>query len=486
MTKNILKVFFIVFLIGLIGCTSRYQMDLAEQRRLNLTDDMASLNSQKPVELPDPLRLDDAVRIGLDNNLEIRISRIMAELADDKALSEKLKILPQLSFSGDISRRSDDDLKEYENLDTGEKSLGRSISEERTRKMVNLSLSWNVLDFGLSFIRARQAAMDKEIKRMERLRQAQNLAMDIAASYRKAVMAELELNYIEKIESDVHIYKEKAKEMVSQNRLDPISAKTIEKKMADVAITAASLQADISNARIELCRLMGLNPMTEFRLANESSEAYLKKIPESEEIKPEYLEITALNNRPEFFAADIQMRVQKDEARAALVSMFPGIRFDISNHYDDNKYLVNNYWSSVGLGVVENLLALPSRYVNWKSEEKNESLVKSQRLLLTAGVIVQVHLALHDFIEKEKRFRLYNDSYIISEDLLTMSRERYELGSLSDTVMTQQIMENMITRLERNRSLIDLINAYNVLLVTIGFDYSQWENVKIDMDNPAE
>ncbi len=308
------------------------------------------------------------------------------------------------------------------------KVLGRSISEERTRKVVNLSLSWNVLDFGLSFIRARQAAMDKEIKRMERLRQAQNLAMDIAASYRKSVMAEQELEYIAKIEADVKIYKEKAKEMVAQNRLDPISAKNIEKKMADLAITAASLQADISNARIELCRLMGLNPMTEFRLAHESSEVYLKKMPESEEIKPEHLEITALNNRPEFFAADIQMRIQKDEARAALVSMFPGIRFDISHHYDDNKYLVNNYWSSVGLGVVENLLSLPSRYASWKYQERTESLVKAQRLMLTAGVIVQVHMALHDFIEKEKRFRLYNDSYVISEDLLTMSRERMSLA----------------------------------------------------------
>ncbi len=117
-----MKSLFIIILMLLSGCTSQYQMNLAAQRRLNLTDDLASLNSQKPVELPDPLTLDNAVRIGLENNLEIRISKIMAELADDKALSEKLKILPQLSFSGDISRRSDDDLKEYENLDTGEKS----------------------------------------------------------------------------------------------------------------------------------------------------------------------------------------------------------------------------------------------------------------------------------------------------------------------------------------------------------------------------
>ena len=79
-----------------------------------------------------------------------------------------------------------------------------------------------------------------------------------------------------------------------------------------------------------------------------------------------------------------------------------------------------------------------------------------------------------------------DNSYVISEDLVTMSRERYELGALSDTVMTQQVMENMVTRLERNRCLIDLINAYNVLLVTLGFDYSQWESVRIDSDNPNE
>ncbi|MCP4106012.1 MAG: TolC family protein [Desulfobacteraceae bacterium] len=464
------------------GCASLYEMDLAEQRRINITEDLYLLGHGKPADFPDPLTLDDAVRIGLQNNLDIRIFRIMTEIENDNALAEKLKMLPQLNLQGKLSHRSEYDLKEYENLDTGNKTLGRSVSEEKLRKSFDISLSWNILDFGLSYIRARQAAIKKEIKRMERLRQTQNLTLEIAVAYWKAVLAEHELEYIRKIETQVQQYKEKAEIMAAQKRIDPIGVKTIEKRIADMAITASNLEADISGARIGLCRLMGLSPMTDFNLVGKSFQNYLEKMPKPGELDPEKLEMVSLHNRPEFYSADMELQVQQDEARAALMSMFPGIRFDISNYYDDNKYMVNNYWASIGVNVVANVLSLPSKYMKLKAEDRKEAMTKARRLLLTATVIAQAHLALHDYMVKEKQFRLHDESYSISEELMSMNRERYELGAVSDTAITQQMMENMVTRLERNRSLIDMITAYNVLLVTLGLDYSQWDESLTDMD----
>jgi len=451
----ILSVSFL-FLLG--GCSRLYEIDFAAQRQTNLAEDLASLQFEKQMTLPDPLTLDDAVAIGLQNNLEMRVSEMMAAIEDDNALSEKLKMLPTLSADGTYSKSN----------------VYNAPDEDLSSKRATLSFAWNILDFGLSYIRARQAALRTEVRKVERIRQAQNLALDIVVAYWKAVLAEQSLEKIRKIEAEVNDYRIKAEELVKQKRLDPIASKAIEKKIVELAITASNLQADISGAKIELSKLMGLGPAISFTLMRSSFREYVEKLPAPLSMEPLELEKISLHTRPEFFSADIDMNIQQDEAKAALVSMFPGIEFDFALYYNTNSYNVNNFWSTWGTSITSSLLSLPFQYVNWKKQKKTVEMMRLQRLLLTAGVIVQTHIAVHDYVVKERQFRLYDDAFVIAEDLLKMSRERHHLGLLSDWAMTQRMLEDVVALLERDRRIIDVINAYNILLVTLGLDYSRW------------
>jgi len=462
------------YLLLLGGCANLYQVDLEGQRQNNLKEDLNLLQAREAMSFPEPLTLSDVIRVGLENNLDMRISKIMGEIADDTSLAEKLKMLPRLDVNGHLSENSEYSQKWYVDAE-GNKILGNTVSEDKTKKTVDVSLSWNILDFGLSYLRARQAAVGTEIQRMERLRQAQKLALDISAAFWKTVLAEEELEHIQEIEGEVGQYKAKADEMVGQKRLDPITAKNIEKQMVDLSIAANKLRADISGTRIALCELMGLPPTTRFTLSRaESYQTYLDSLPGSADINPEKIVEIALSNRPELFSADLQEKIQQDEARAVLVSMFPGISFNATWFYDDDQYLVNNDWTNVGVSLAANLLSLPSKYMEWKAKDKSITMVKVQRLMLTAGILAQVHMALNDYQIKEKQFNLYDRSYKITDDLLSMSRERQKAGSLSDTAITQRLLESMVTKLERNRNLVDLLNSYNMLLVTLGLDHGRW------------
>ncbi|MGE0083688.1 MAG: TolC family protein [Desulfococcaceae bacterium] len=491
------KMIGVVLIFGCIavfgGCASLYQVDMEKQRQANLKEDLDLLQIRKTMSFPGPLTLSEIVRVGLENNLDMRISKIMGEIAEDTSLAEKLKMLPRLDINGNYSRNSEYSRKWYVDPDTGARILGNTISEEKTKKTIDVSLSWNILDFGLSYIRARQAAVGVEIQRMERLRQAQKLALDISSAFWKTFLAEDELEHIRKIEAEVGIYKEKADEMVGEKRLDPITAKNIEKQMVDLSIAANRLQADISGTRIALCELMGVPPTTPFSLSRaESFQTHLDSLPKSEDIVPDRLEEIALSNRPELYSADMQEKIQQDEARAVIVSMFPGISFNASYFYDDDKYLVNSDWTNVGVHFAASLLALPSKYAEWKAKDKAITMVKVQRLMLTAGIVAQVHMALHDYQIKEKQFRLHDRSYSITDDLLNMSRERQKAGSLADTAITQRLLESMVTKLERNRTLVDMLNSYNMLLVTLGLDHGRWREPLISEEadapvlNPAE
>jgi len=489
MKKNGIKIGLVSVLLSAMlfsGCTSQYRVDLVKQRRDNLAEELKLIQVRETMSFPDPLTLDDVIKIGTQNNLEMRISRIMADIEKDNALAEKLNMLPQLSLSGNLGYRNSYNISKYQDIYTGQEVLGTSTNQEKATKLMNIDLSWNILDFGLSYLRARQAVMGTEIKRMERIRQSQKLAVELSAAYWRAVLTVKDLERVKAIEAEATEYKTRAEALVAQKRLDPFIAKGIEKQVSDLSITSNNLQAEITAVKIELAKLMGLSPVTRFELSGESSaEAYLENMPDSSKVDPRKLEIVSLNHRPELFSADLEEKVRQDEARSVLVSMFPGIRLSASQNFDYNSFLLNTTWSSVGVSVAENILALPSKYMSWKAKDKTVSMVKAQRLMLTAGIIAQVHMAFHDYRTKEKQFRLYHNAWLISEDLLNMSRERNKLGTVTDVQITQRMMETVVSKLQRDRSLTDVMNAYNMLLVTLGLNFEQWTEKLAQMNENA-
>jgi|GEM_PF-1533175 len=451
------------------GCTSLYEIDLAEEREMNLSNDLESLCFESAPVLPDPLTLDDAVRVGLENNLDMRISRIMAEITDDNVRAQKLKMLPSLGLNGGLSQSSTES-------DPDEDTLSKSAS---------LSLTWNILDFGLSYIRSRQTAFQEETRRMGRLRQAQLLAAEISTSYWQAVLALDSLEAVRQIETQLSAYKTKADALVAERRLDPITSKSIEKKIVDLAITVASLRSEISSAKISLCELMGLEPSTEFRVERASFHEYMGRLPVPEQLDSRKLEMISLNNRPELFSADINMRVQEDEVRAALVSMFPGLSFSYAGSYNANSSYASNFWTTWGATVASSLLALPSQYVQWEAQKKTAVKTETERLLLTAGIMVQAHMALHDYRVRTEQLELHEKSFRITEELLDMTRERHALGLVTGWGLTQKMLDEVVSRLGRDRRVIGLVNAYNKLMVTLGLDYERWGDNILEMDENA-
>lgn len=469
-----------------MGCSRAYQVDLVAQRTANLAEDRGFLAERERMEFDKPLTLDHAVAVGLANNLDLRVSRFMERIADRTAMSEKLKMLPRFDVRGVYSERNEFIQREYVDPDTGEVSLSNTISQDRTTRTLDLTLSWNILDFGLSYLRSRQAAYQTQIRRMERVRQAQTLSMDIASAFWYSVLSEQDLQYVREIEDRVRQYKSAADDLVRSRRLDPIVAKEMERQLMNLTISAADLQAEIASARVDLSRLLGLAPATRFDLASGDDlvDRRLETIPEPGELSAERLEEIALRNRPELYSADLRVEVQRDQVRAALLDMFPGIELNASYHYDGDQFLANNDWYSAGTQFVAGLLELPSKYANWNAQKMTAEMTRVQRLLLTAGIVAQVHVALQDFHVKRKQFELKESALGVSEDLRDMSLERNRAGMIgfSDTVVARRMMESFLARLERNRTAVALMNAYHTLLVSLGFGYERWSDPLMELD----
>jgi outer membrane protein, multidrug efflux system len=477
-----------VMCMALFGCSSLYQVDLPAARQQNLAADRAILHQNDIVIEDSFLSQDEAVQIGLANNLERRISQALIDIADDVARSEKLRLLPSLTVNGNIAYRDELPQREFIDSTTGETQLSNSVSQERFQRTASANLTWNLLDFGLSYFRSRQAAHQSEIRRLEQERQAQTLALDIVMAYRQAALAEDNLAYIAEMAEMTQRFKESADALVEERRLDPIVARQIERDLTSLAVTAGDLQAEMSGARITLCRLMGISPMSDFKMStDEFLYSRLESLPDLKQLDPEALEALALLNRPELYSEDLQELIQQDEARAALVSMFPGIRLNGGYMYDGDDFLVDSTWTTVGADLVYDLLSLPSGWYDYRAKKKGVEHARLERLLLTASIIAQVHLSLHDYGVRKKQFELYSASYDIRTDLLDMTRERNAAGTAGfpDTLVTERMMETVVGRIQRGRQLASLLNAYDTLAVTIGMRYPQWDEITFSSDDTS-
>ena len=85
---------------------------------------------------------------------------------------------------------------------------------------------------------------------------------------------------------------------------------------------------------------MNVTPGTNFTLADEK-EPQLPRPPRN----IGELEEVALENRPELREEDYRKRISVAETRKALLSLLPGISFDVAARYDSNKYLVITSYS---------------------------------------------------------------------------------------------------------------------------------------------
>ncbi len=249
-----------------------------------------------------------------------------------------------------------------------------------------------------------------------------------------------------------------------------MNAKDIELRLKELELTIRQLQASLSSSRLELAQLMGFNQNVQFTLARPPIKPIVAALPHTRELDIDALEEYALLHRPELFESDIEVHLQKAERHAAFLSLFPGLNLFAATHYDGNRLLLNSTWYSVGAGIGWSLLDLPSRWATVRGHDEAIKMAETQSLMMTVGVITQVHVALLDYSIKVDRFRLLEETYELASSLLTMAKQKNSAGRLTDMAVTERQLEEMAAKLRRDEAVVDLLTSHKRLCVSIGID----------------
>lgn len=409
----------ITLFLLLTACTMKPKPLTFEQMSQSAENDLTEMfKSGEP--LTAPLTESDAIARVLKYNLDSRAKLMEEALALNQAKVDRWDMLPRLAANAGYNYRSEYDATTSQDLyDPTAEPDSPSYSSDRDQFTADLGLSWNVLDFGLSYFNAKQNA-DRALIATERKRKAvHNLVQETRFVFWRAAAHQALEGEVAKVVTEAREALAKAKIVEKENLKAPVENLSYQKMLLETLRQLTAIQQELSTAEIELAALINLPPGTPIKLAVPAEMA----IP-AWNINLERMEQLAFINNADLREQGYQDRISVNETRKAIARMFPGITLTTSQNYDHNSFLVENQWYEAGARMSWNLMNLVSGPDAIKYARTGEGVAKARRLAVRMAVLAQVHLAERQFNNSISQYRQADEVWQIDRKLSELSAAR--------------------------------------------------------------
>jgi outer membrane protein TolC len=435
------------------------QIDTAAERNFQLVD-----AEQEPVG-PE-IDLYEAMARALKYNLDYKVELMEEALKNRELNLSRYDMLPQLVANAGYAGRSNYSGASSLSLITRRQSLEPSTSSEKNLFTADLSLSWDVLDFGLSYVRAKQKADEVLIFQERRRKVANRIIEDVRTSYWRAVSAERLLNKLQVLEDSVTNTLDNSQRLSERRLSSPLTALTYQRELVEIQAEIRKLQRELVTAKSQLAALMNLKPGTQFSLALPDRTQQLPKVPYG----GEDMMMTALKNRAELREVSYRQRINSKELDAALLSALPSFRGIIGANVDSNDFLYNNDWLQWGARASWNVLNLFRLPAQKKAVRAQDDLLKQRELALTMAVITQVHVARTRFGHFTEELDTAANQMRVQDKIMEQIRSGHKAGVMSQQTLLREEMNTLVSEVKYDIAYADAQNAYANLFSSMGID----------------
>jgi len=455
-----------IMVLALGACAVQPEPVALEDQLAQAAADRAAMFASQEA-LAGPVTLEQALARAVKYNLQHRLTMMERALEDQLLDVSEHDLLPKLTARAGLRTRSNEQLTVSESASTGDRSIDPSLSQDRSGGNADLQLSWNVLDFGLSYYNAKSQANRVLAAEERRRKVVLGITEQVRAAYWEAVTAERLKDEVATTLADARRALDYARQTEAQRLLPPLDSLRFQKALLEIVQQLEGLESELATAKAQLASLMNLPPATEFRLVVPAAETLT---PPRLPLTVEDLEAIAMIERPEIREEAYLARNAAIEARTALLRLLPGANLYGGLNYDSNSYLVNQRWADAGVQVTWNLFNL----LNWSSiEEAGEArrqVAEVRRMALRMAVLTQVNLSYRRF---ERAQRLFDRA----ADLDRIERRI----SSATTAATQSEAQNMLEQIRarasavlatraRDRAYAELQNALGAIYTSAGLD----------------
>lgn len=429
-----------------------------------------------------PLTMSDAIARALKYNLDKRAKMMEEALALGQTDLDKFELLPRVTAQAGYAGRNVPYIARSTDVVTGMPSNANpTVSQDRDRQTGDLSISWNILDFGVSYYTAHQDANRALIAGERRRKTVNILVQEVRYAFWRAAAYQILKPSVDKAVTEARAALETARTVEQENLKAPAEALRYQKTLLETLRQLTGIEEELSTAQIQLAALINLPPGSEITLSVPDRMA-----PPQIAMPIEKMEEIAFLNNPDLHEQAYQARIAVDDTRKAILRILPGISLSASGRYDSNSYLVDKRWYETGAMMSWNLINLVSAPAQIDFALTNEDVTRTRRLALRMAVLAQVHLAERQFHNAESQYHQADDLWTVDSKLATLSRDKAANDAQGTLERVWNDTSAISSHLRLFQTYAQVQDAYAKILSTLGEDVVPNETTNGDLSSLSQ
>jgi len=454
-----------VLVVGLVGCSvTPKPIDDASHKERSKKDVDAMYAAQEPVN--GKITLSQATARAIRYNMDYRTRMMEQALSLGQLDVANFDLLPKMTVSAGYTNRSNDAFG-YGFGQDGKQTANPSASQERVITTGKSGFSWNVLDFGLSYYRAKQLADQTLIAEERRRKAIQNLMQDVRLAFWRAYVAQQLLPEMGRLLQELDRNSARAKIILGQRLLTPLQIIAYRRSLIDLEQQLALRATELAQSRVEFAQLINLPPDQEYQLEAPPMEVVTRDFVG----KIEVLDELALENRPELREEGYRVRMTEiEKTRARLQALLPGISVDYSYNTSSNRYLLNSSWAAVGADAAVNLVKLFSLPAVNKSAQAQKDMDEARRMAQAAAVLAQIRIAVTRYEVMGTEYEFWQDAIEDDKRFLETLTSSASVGIETELELIRAKAKLVGTRVSAGLAFANLEGAMGRIYNSVGLD----------------
>lgn len=402
-----------------------------------------------------------ALKYNLDHQVELAQHAVRERELDLSHYS----LLPGLVAGSGYAGRDSFNASNSVNVITGQQSLATSTSQDKRLRTGDIAFSWNILDFGLSYVRARQAADKALIQNELRRKVTLRIIEETRAAYWRAASAQRLLGRLARVEKLARDVEREARTVASDGETSAVSALTYQREVVEIQRTIGEISRELVAAKALLAALMNIAPGTAYTLADSQH-----TIPAPPRGAMTDLLHFAVMNRPELKEVEYQKRINEHEAHAALLELLPGLNLIAGNNFDSNSFLLTNHWVNWGAKASWNLIKVFSYPAHREVIEAQDRMLATRSLSLTMAVMTQVYVSRIRYAHAVKEHAIAVRLCNVQRMLLSQIRSEHAAGRITRHALVREELNAVVAEARLDVQFAAVQAAYANMQASIGIE----------------
>lgn len=380
------------------------------------------------------LDADQAVERALKYNLSIRAKELEVALAEAKVRVQAGSLLPGVVAESDYFRR--------DRLSASRSNASPVFSSSTPLSSVSrdISLSWNILDFGLSLVRAKQG-LDRALQQGEEARRVSaRIVEETRSIYWRAAALQRLVPALALLEGEVALAVKTSRAAAEDQQVDPLVPINFQRDILSLQRDLNQLKSSLASSAAELAHATGLPAVGRLRLDTRRDFARLPRLTAAaaDDVRD------ALQQRAEIRQHMYDLRITDSEVNATLLQLLPGVTLSQNFVNDTNPFLLHSHWISWGSKIALNVMNIVRLPTDLDAIEAQRTVHRQNALATASMIAMQVHVARARVAVELQNYRDAERFARVQRDLLHQVKTAVELEKSGRQALVREKLATLL------------------------------------------